>query len=72
MSDRYKKFQIMIENGDLMKCEGNCKHMKLQMGGYHVKKYTLAIVIGGCDIVLGEEWIGIGDHGFQRTVYHLS
>lgn len=40
-----------------MKCEGRCENIKLQMGDYHLKTHMFVINMGGCDIVLGVEWI---------------
>ena len=31
--------------------------MRLQLGDYHLKTHMLAIDMGGCDIVLGAEWL---------------
>jgi hypothetical protein len=50
-------FQILIVNGGTMKCEGHCKNVKLQMGDYHLKIQMFSIATGGCDVVLGVEWI---------------
>ena len=40
-----------------MKCEGHCENVKLQMGDYNLKTHMFAINMGGCDIVLGVEWL---------------
>jgi hypothetical protein len=50
-------FQILITNGGTMKCGGRCENVKLQMGDYHMKTHMFSISMGGCDIVLGVEWI---------------
>jgi hypothetical protein len=50
-------FQILIANGGTMKCGGRCENVKLQMGDYHLKTHMFSISMGGCDIVLGVEWI---------------
>ena len=50
-------FQVLIANGGLMKCGGRCLNVKLQMGYYHLKTHMFAVNIGGCDIVLGFEWL---------------
>jgi hypothetical protein len=44
-------------NGGTMKCGGHCENVKLQMGDYHLKTHMFFIFMGGCDIVLGVEWI---------------
>jgi hypothetical protein len=50
-------FQIMIVNGGSMKCGGHCENVCLQIGAYHMKSHMFAIDMGGCDIVLGADWL---------------
>jgi hypothetical protein len=50
-------FQIMIANGGSMKCGGHCENVCLQIGQYHLKSHMFSIDMGGCDIVLGVEWL---------------
>lgn len=50
-------FQVQITDGGTMKCEGHCENVKLQMGDYQLKTHMFAIHMGGCDIVLGAEWL---------------
>jgi hypothetical protein len=50
-------FQIMIANGGSMKCGGRCENVRLQIGYYHLKSHMFAIDMGGCDIVLGADWL---------------
>jgi hypothetical protein len=50
-------FQIMIANGGSMKCGGRCENVRLQIGDYHLKSHIFSIDIGGCDIVLGADWL---------------
>jgi hypothetical protein len=50
-------FQIMIANGGSMKCGGNCGSVRLQIGDYHLKSHMFAIDMGGCEIVLGADWL---------------
>jgi hypothetical protein len=50
-------FQIMISNGGSMKCGGHCENVYLQIGDYHLKSHMFSIDMGGCDIVLGADWI---------------
>jgi len=40
-----------------MKCGGHCENVKLQMGDYRLKTHMFSIAMGGCDIVLGVEWL---------------
>jgi hypothetical protein len=50
-------FQIMISNGGSMKCGGRCENVCLQIGDYHLKSHMFSIDMGGCDIVLGANWL---------------
>jgi hypothetical protein len=50
-------FQIMIANGGSMKCGGCYENVHLQIGGYHLKSHMFSINMGGCDIVLGADWL---------------
>jgi hypothetical protein len=50
-------FQIMIANVGSMKCGGRCENVCLQIGQYHLKSHMFVIDMGGCDIVLGVEWL---------------
>ena len=50
-------FQVFIANGGIMKCDGRCENVKLKMGDYHPKTHMFSIEMGGCDIVLGAEWL---------------
>jgi hypothetical protein len=50
-------FQIMIANGGSMKCGGRCENVCLQIGHYQLKSHMFSIDMGGCDIVLGVEWL---------------
>eukprot|EP00253_Pinus_taeda_P004517 PITA_04517 len=62
-------FQVQIADGGTMKCEGRCENVKLQMGDYQLKTHMFAIHMGGCDIVLGAEWLhtlGPIKMGFQE------
>jgi hypothetical protein len=47
----------MIANGGSMKCGGNCENVCLQIGDYHLKSHMFSIDMGGCDIVLGADWL---------------
>ena len=50
-------FQVQIADGGTIKCEGRCENVKLQMGDYQLKTHMFSIHMGGCDIVLGAEWL---------------
>jgi hypothetical protein len=40
-----------------MKCGGRCENVRLQIGDYNLKSHMFSIDMGGCDIVLGTEWL---------------
>jgi hypothetical protein len=42
-----------------MKCGGCCENVCLQIGDYHLKSHMFSIDMGGCDIMLGADWIRI-------------
>jgi hypothetical protein len=50
-------FQIMIANGESIKCGGHCENVHLQIGHYNLKSHMFSIEMGGCEIVLGVEWL---------------
>eukprot|EP00253_Pinus_taeda_P002246 PITA_02246 len=50
-------FQVQIADGGTMKCEGHCENAKIQMGDNQLKTHMFSIHMGGCDIVLGVEWL---------------
>jgi hypothetical protein len=50
-------FQILISNGGTMNFGVYCENVKLQMGDSHHKTHMFSISMGGCDIVLGVEWL---------------
>jgi len=49
----------MIANGGSIKSGGRCENVWLQIGQYHLKYHMFTIYKGGCDIVLGAEWLRI-------------
>jgi hypothetical protein len=53
---------------------GCCENMCLQIGDYSLKSHMFSIEMGGCDIVLGVEWLctlGHRHHGFQGVIHEL-
>jgi hypothetical protein len=50
-------FQITIANGGSMKCGGSCENVQLQIGDYNLKSHMFFIDMGGCEIVLGVDWL---------------
>lgn len=48
---------MMIGNGGKITCKGWYCNIKLSMGDYKMKKDMYVIPLGGCDMVLGIQWI---------------
>ena len=66
-----------------MKCSGPSETMKVQIGDNNLKIYMFSIDIGGCNILLGIEWIDtlgispcISRHSLNfnqvKHTYHLN
>jgi hypothetical protein len=53
----FNNFQNMISNGGSMKCGGCCENVCLQISQYNMKSHMFSIDMGGCDIVIGVEWL---------------
>ena len=67
-------FQVQIADGGTMKCEGHCENVKLQMEDYQLKTHMFAIHMGGCDIVLGVDWLPhswANHNGFLGVIYEF-
>jgi hypothetical protein len=47
----------MIANDGSMKCGGHRENVHVQIGNYQPKYHMFSIDMGGCDIVLGVEWL---------------
>jgi len=68
-------FQILAANGFMMYCGGRCENVKLEMGDYRLKSHMFTIDMGGCDIVLGAEWIsnlGLITMDFQELYMNFT
>jgi hypothetical protein len=47
------EFQVMIADGGTINCSGKCNKINLTMGEYVMNSPTIAIPMGGADVVLG-------------------
>jgi hypothetical protein len=59
----------MIADGGTINCSGKCNKINLTMGEYVMNSPTIAIPMGGADVVLGIQWLqslGIVDFNFQE------
>lgn len=47
------EFQVMVADGETIKCSGKCHNIKLSMGEYVLNSPMISIPMGGDDVVLG-------------------
>jgi len=52
-----KTFEVMVGNEGKIACKGTCHNVKLSMGHYTLKSDMYTLPLGGCDIVLGVQWL---------------
>lgn len=52
-----KPFEVMMADGGKVKSSGCCKAMGLNVGGYNCDVDLYSLPLGGCDIVLGVQWL---------------
>ena len=50
-------FELMIANGDTLPCKGKCRNVHISMGDYNLRSDMFALTLGGCDVVLGAQWL---------------
>lgn len=50
-------FEVMVINRGKIACKGTCHNVKLSMDHYTLKSDMYALPLGGCDIVLGVQWL---------------
>lgn len=64
-------FQIMIDNGGMMKCGVRCEHVKLLVD-YHLKYHMFSIDMGGY-VILDVEWYILWgrSNGFEGIIYEI-
>ncbi|KAF9660791.1 hypothetical protein SADUNF_Sadunf19G0000400 [Salix dunnii] len=48
---------VMIADGGQVQCKGSCAAVPLTVGNYGYTSYMFALPLGGCDIVLGVQWL---------------
>lgn len=54
-----KVFEVMVANEGKLKGQGNCKAIPLKIGGYECTVDLFPLPLGGCDLVLGVQWLSI-------------
>lgn len=48
---------VMIANGDRIPCLGYCKEVPFTIQGNHFQTSFHLLTLGGCEIVLGVNWL---------------
>ncbi|CAN6581753.1 unnamed protein product [Malus baccata var. baccata] len=52
-----KQFEVMIADGGTISSSGCTKDAQLSIGGYNCQIDLLSLPLGGCDVVLGVQWL---------------
>ena len=47
----------MITNGGTLACKGKCLNVRISMGDYKLHSDMFSLPLGGCDVVLGAQWL---------------
>ena len=47
----------MIADGGQIQCKGSCAEIPLAIGNYGYTSDMFALPLGGCDVVLGVQWL---------------
>ena len=47
----------MVANGGTLPCKGKCGNVLISMGDYNLRSDMFALPLGGCDVVLGAQWL---------------
>ncbi|KAB2635839.1 hypothetical protein D8674_026373 [Pyrus ussuriensis x Pyrus communis] len=54
--------RILLDSGCKIKSQGYCRHIPLELGRYHCHTDLFALPLGGCDLVLGVQWLSTVSH----------
>ncbi|CAN6583033.1 unnamed protein product [Malus baccata var. baccata] len=57
-----KAFEVMIVDGGKVTSSGCCKNVALSLAGYHCLIDLYSLPLGGCDVVLGVQWLSTVSH----------
>ncbi|XP_050133112.1 uncharacterized protein LOC126609161 [Malus sylvestris] len=52
-----KSFEVMIAYGGKVTSSGCCRAVELSLEGYHCHTDLYSLPLGGCDVVLGVQWL---------------
>ena len=47
----------MVANGGTLPCKGKCRNVGISMGYYNLRSDMFSLTLGGCDVVLGAQWL---------------
>ena len=50
-------FEFMVANGGTLPCKGKCHNVRISMGDYKLRSDMFSLTLGGCDVVLGTQWL---------------
>ena len=50
-------FEVMISNGGALPCKGKCCNVRISIGDYNLRSDMFSLPLGGCDVVLGAQWL---------------
>lgn len=48
---------VKVANGDSLPCQGYCRAVPIQPQNLRVKANIYLLTLGGCDVVLGVDWL---------------
>lgn len=56
--EKMSQVNVMIANGDSIPCKGCCMAVSFHLQGMEFKANLHLLTLGGCDVVLGVDWLG--------------
>ena len=56
--DTSQVLEVKIANGDLIKTQGVCEEVPILLLGHEFLVHLHVLPMGGCDLVLGTQWLG--------------
>ena len=56
--DTSQILEVKVANGDVIKTQGVCKAVPILMQGEEFLVHLHVLPMGGCDLVLGTQWLG--------------
>ena len=55
--DTTRILEVRVANGDLIRTKGECKDLLIKMQGKYFLVDLHVLTLGGCDVVLGTQWL---------------